>query len=356
MQDFGRYELRGLLGTGGMGEVHRAFDRTLRREVALKVLSPEHSADATYRARFLREATNAARLSHPNVVKIHQVGEFTVVDDSTGQREGRLYLDMELIEGTDLARLLESGRRPPDEAVQIVEQVARALDDAHGKGLVHRDVKPANVLLGRPGDGGPHAYLCDFGIALALDTTGPRHTVAGAVIGTLAYMAPERFHGVADQRTDVYSLACLLFETLTGRLPTIVEREQPSALRRALPAGLGEVVARGMARNPADRFAGAGELARAARRALTEQTVSPDPADGATVDLRRSAPGRPGGRLRTMLTDRWGLVVAGTAGGSAWAVLQASPFAVPIAVGVAAVVLGAKVAGDAFFGPTGGAG
>jgi serine/threonine protein kinase len=264
----GPYRVESLIARGGMGEVVRAYDTRHDRMVALKLLAARFAEDQEYRERFRREAHAVARLQEPHIIPIHAYGEL----------DGRLYLDMRLVEGQDLAaRLRSGGPLDPGEAVGIVEQVAQALGAAHAQNLVHRDVKPSNVLIAEAG----FAYLVDFGIARALDaTTGLTGT--GAAIGTLDYMAPERFgDGPTDYRVDVYSLACLLHECLTGSKPfpgttaasligAHLNQPPPSldAVRPGLPPALNAVIARGMAKNPADRFASAGELAAAARAAL----------------------------------------------------------------------------------------
>lgn len=279
---FGRYRLRGLLGAGGMGQVYRAYDTGTERVVALKVLPPEYAHDPVYRARFRREAQVAARLSEPHIVPIHDYGEI----------DGRLYLDMRLVEGTDLATLLNTdGALTPAAAVSCIAQVAAALDAAHRAGLVHRDVKPSNILTAPDG----FAYLIDFGIARGEGDAGL--TTAGAAIGTFAYMAPERLdHGDYDGRADVYSLACVLYECMTGSKPfpgTSVERQiaahlsapppRPSASSVGVPAAFDAVIARGMAKQPADRFPTAGALAAAARAALAHDR------DDATTIARTAA-------------------------------------------------------------------
>ncbi|MGE0301051.1 MAG: serine/threonine-protein kinase, partial [Pseudonocardia sp.] len=261
------------LGRGGMGEVYEAYDTVHERTVALKLLPESATSDEEYRARFRREAKTVATLNEPHVIPIHSYGEI----------DGRLFLDMRLVVGEDLAAVLaRTGPMPPSRAVAIVEQVAAALDAAHGDGLVHRDVKPSNVLLTASDFG----YLADFGIARAVAArTSARLTVTGATIGTLEYMAPERFtDGPVDARADVYALACVLHECLTGQppfpgrtLPSLLNAHlnQPPPRPSALVAGaaaLDPVVARGMAKRPEDRYQGAGELAAAARAAL-----APDP-------------------------------------------------------------------------------
>jgi hypothetical protein len=278
---FGRYRVLGLLGRGGMGEVYRAHDTETDRVVALKVLPLRLSANEEYVARFKRECRTAARLSEAHVVPIHQFGEI----------EGRLYLDMRLVDGTDLAAWLRVyGPMEPAVAVAVVGQLAQALDAAHALGLVHRDVTPSNVLLaGAHGAAVDPAtvfvYLFDFGIARPRSgAVGPDAMVltrAGVVPGSPRYVAPERFAGVeGDPRADVYSLACVLHETLTGRppftgeLPALMGAHlrkpppQPSVVHPGVPAGFDAVVARGMAKEPGERFQSAGELAAAARAVL----------------------------------------------------------------------------------------
>ncbi|MFD0360280.1 serine/threonine-protein kinase [Nocardia sp. GCM10030253] len=263
---FGRYRLLALLGAGGMGQVYRAYDTGTDRVVALKVLPPQYAHDAVYRERFRREAQAAARLSEPHIIPIHDYGEI----------DGRLFLDMRLVEGTDLAALAARGPMERTAAVAYIGQIASALDAAHRAGLVHRDVKPSNVLI-TPED---FAYLIDFGIARGTDDTGL--TTTGAAIGTFAYMAPERLtDGDYDARSDVYALACVLYECLTGSKPfpgDSVERQiaahltapppRPSTSVMNVPAAFDEVIVRGMAKNPADRYPSAGALAGSARAAL----------------------------------------------------------------------------------------
>jgi serine/threonine-protein kinase len=247
-----------------MGEVHRAYDTQHDRVVAVKLLNAHLVDDDDFRRRFTREARAAARLREPHVIPIHAYGEI----------DGRLYLDMRLVEGEDVSAVLtRRGAMPPAAAVDLVAQVAGALDAAHAEGLVHRDVKPSNVLL----DAGGFAYLVDFGIARSMarsaDITG-----TGIPVGTVAYMAPERFvpDGRVDHRADVYSLACLLYQCLAGTPP--FPDENPLALvqahlhreppRLGLSPAFDHVIATGMAKNPDDRYQTAGALAAAARHAL----------------------------------------------------------------------------------------
>ncbi|QLL10161.1 protein kinase [Mycobacterium vicinigordonae] len=257
-----------MLGRGGMGEVYRAHDTITERIVAVKVLPADLAGDAAFEQRFRREARTAATINDPHVVPIHNYGEI----------DGRLYVDMRLIEGRDLGTLIadEGGRLNAARAVAIIEQVASALDSAHQEQLVHRDVKPSNILI----TGRDFAYLIDFGIARAAADTAMTKT--GHMIGTLAYMAPERFNGTTDPGSDVYALACVLYECLTGERPypgdSLEEQvaghltkppPRPSVRCPDLPQALDAVIARGMAKNPQDRYRTASEFARAARVALT---------------------------------------------------------------------------------------
>jgi serine/threonine-protein kinase len=262
---FGRYRLVELLGRGGVGEVWRALDTGTDRMVAIKVLLPHFAKDATFEERFRREAHAAARLNNPHVIPIHDYGEI----------DGRLFVDMRLIDGHDLQAEIAQGPLTPERTVAVIDQIADALDAAHRIGLVHRDVKPSNILLD-----GDFAYLIDFGIARAVTDTGL--TVTGTAVGTMDYMAPERFeHKQADARSDVYSLACVLHQCLTGAKPFatgIVEGliashmftapPRPSQIRDGLPTSFDDVVAVGMAKDPEQRYASAKELASAARAAL----------------------------------------------------------------------------------------
>jgi serine/threonine protein kinase len=264
---FGRYRLLELLGQGGMGEVWRAYDPAIDRVVALKVLPPNLVGDQVFQERFRREARAAAGLDEPHVVPIFDFGEV----------EGRLYVTMRLIKGRDLETMLDDGPLNPTRAVGIIEQIALALDAAHLIGLVHRDVKPSNILVADH----DFAYLIDFGIARAVGQTGLTGT--GATIGTWAYMSPERLNaGQADARADVYALACVLHESLTGQRPfpgdSLEEQimghltnppPRASMLRTEVPAAMDDVIATGMAKDPAQRYQTTRDLSQAARAALT---------------------------------------------------------------------------------------
>ena len=271
---FGRYRLIELLGRGGMGEVWRAHDTaTNNRTVAIKLLPAQLAADPTFVARFRREADAAAQLNNPHIIPIHTYGEI----------DGRLYVDMRLVEGRDLHAVLADGPLEPARAVRVIEQVAKALHAAHKIGLVHRDVKPSNILL----DEDDFAYLIDFGIARA--ASDAPLTSAGGVIGSWHYMSPERMHaGQVDARADIYALACVLYECLTGSTPfpgNNTEQQvtahltapppRPSLTDPNVPATFDPVIAKGMAKDPDQRYATTVELARAAHAAITTPLLLP---------------------------------------------------------------------------------
>ncbi len=269
---FGQYELLELLGRGGMGEVYRARDTNTDRIVALKVLPAHLARDEVFQQRFRREAQAASGVNDPHVVPIHGYGEI----------DGRLYLDMRLIEGENLGSLLAQRDTPlgPKLGAVVVEQVASALDSAHARGLVHRDVKPTNILISDR----EFVYLIDFGLARTAGETGL--TTAGSTLGTLAYMAPERFNGgQSDTRSDIYALTCVLYECLTGRRPypsdsleqqiaghLVSTPPRPSDTDPAL-AAFDAVIAKGMAKDPDRRYQTGRALAAAVRQALDAPRV-----------------------------------------------------------------------------------
>ena len=284
---FGRYQLIELLGRGGMGEVWRAHDTEIDRVVAIKMLLPHYAKDPDFEKRFLREARAAGRLDDPHIVPIYDVGEI----------DGRLYVTMRLINGTDLQTLLDTGPLEPARAVHIVEQIASALQCAHQAGLVHRDVKPSNILLAD----NDFAYLIDFGIARGATDTAL--TSANTTIGTWAYMAPERFStGESQPASDVYALACVLYQCLTGHPPypgdtleqvavghMVAPPPHPSDDSDTIPTAMDHVIDTGLAKQPADRYPTTTELAAAARHALTTSSTRLDDATHPTRPAALSA-------------------------------------------------------------------
>ena len=260
-QKLGQYRLLEEIGRGGMAVVYKAYQPTLDRYVAIKVLPHQFTFDREFVERFLREARAAARLNHPHIVTIHDVGE----------ANGTYFIVMEYLEGPSLADLLrQQGALPPQQAAQIVAQVASALDYAHGQGFVHRDVKPSNVLLGAGG----MAKLTDFGIVRAAE--GTRLTQTGTLLGTPEYMSPEHIRGRGvDARSDIYSLGVVAYEMLTGRVPfsgdtmAVLHAHvyEPPDLS-VLPAGIGPVVERALAKEPEERFESAGTFAQALGQAV----------------------------------------------------------------------------------------
>ncbi|MEO3761672.1 bifunctional serine/threonine-protein kinase/transporter substrate-binding domain-containing protein [Mycobacterium sp. B14F4] len=313
---FGHYQLRELIGRGGMGEVYRAYDTRTDRIVALKVLPPSMAADETFQQRFRRESQAAAGLNDPHVVPIHGFGEI----------DGRLYLDMRLIEGRNLGTILSDTGKPIDAAlaVKVVEQVATALDAAHGAGLIHRDIKPSNILITER----EFVYLIDFGLARTAGEKGL--TTAGSTLGTMAYMAPERFEGKpVDATADIYALTCVLYECLTGVRPypaDSLEQQIAGHMTKEVPrpstidprlAAFDEVIAKGMAKKPAKRYQTAGELAEAARRALNTPVRT---AGSGRHAARRASPTRTRASRRALAAVASVLLVAalGTFGVLQW--------------------------------------
>ncbi|WP_354697798.1 serine-threonine kinase [Paraconexibacter sp. AEG42_29] len=262
---FAGHRIDAVAGRGGMGVVYRATQLDLDRTVALKLIAPALAGDPLFRERFIRETRVAAGIDHPNVIPVFYAGE----------NESRLYLAMRYVSGEDLRTLVRrEGPLDPARAVRILAQVASALDAAHASGIVHRDVKPANVLLG----GGEHAYLTDFGLTKRVHSVSGV-TQAGGWVGTLGFVSPEQIRGEAvDARTDVYALGCVLFHALTQTPPHQRDSDEgtlwahlhdpPAALPDSVPAALGAVVARALAKDPADRYPSAGDLGRAMQAAV----------------------------------------------------------------------------------------
>ena len=281
----GAYVLGEVLGRGGMGVVYRATHVHLGREVALKLLAPELSDNVEFRRRFLRESRLAASLDHPNVITVYDAGDFN----------GTLYIAMRYVEGIDLAQLLrEQGPLEPLAAVSLLDQVAAALDAAHEHDLVHRDVKPANVMIASG-----RCYLTDFGLTKQAAATADSLSLTrtGSFLGTLHYSAPEQIEGrEITGQTDVYALGCVLHECLTGAPPFTKDSEvallyahlsepppPPSELRSDLPGAIDDVVAKALAKSPEERHRTCGELMSAARTALTGEA-------GQTMLARPPAP------------------------------------------------------------------
>ena len=271
------YRIETLLGRGGMAAVYLAEDPRLKRKVALKVLAPELAADDAFRRRFIGESERLASVDHPNIIPVYEAGE-----------DGDLlFIAMRYVDSTDLKQLIaRGGSLPPELAVSIVTQVAGALDAAHARGLVHRDVKPANILVAA-GSGSQHAYLSDFGLTKRTGGTSGL-TKTGQFMGTIDYVAPEQISGKGvDARTDQYALACVLFECLTGHPPYM--RDDDAAVlfshisgpppkvtseRPLLPQEIDDVIVKGMAKDRNDRFATCLELANAARSALAKEATA----------------------------------------------------------------------------------
>ena len=317
---FAGYRVEALVARGGMGVVYRASDLSLQRPVALKLIAPELAEDERFRGRFLKESRLAASLDHANVVPIYEAGE----------RDGQLYLAMRYVEGSDLKALLRrDGRLGAERALAILGQVASALDAAHRRGLVHRDVKPGNVLIDEDG----HAYLTDFGVSKQL---GGVSTDTGRMVGTLDYLAPEQIRGEAvDARTDGYALACVLYECLAGTPPFHRETEGETLWAhmheqvvplRDHPA-LNPVLQKGLAKERTERYASCAELIEEARRALGLATPSARRSRIPAVLVRRRR-----GILAAGL-----LVLAATTAAAIVALTQGGPRPPPVGNGVVAI-------------------
>jgi serine/threonine protein kinase len=275
---FAGYRIESVLDRGGMGVVYKATDPDLDRPIALKIIAPEHTQNATAVARFKAECRLAASLEHPNIVPIHRGGEF----------EGVLYLAMRFVPGTNLRHIIDRGPMDLRRVARIVAQVASALDTAHDRGLVHRDVKPANILITTSG-GHDQVYLTDFGLTKRLGSVGAL-TRTGGWVGTPDYVAPEQIQGHnVDRRADVYSLGCVLFEMLTGRVAYVKDSDMaklwahvtdppplPRTERPQLVEAFDDIVSRATAKDPEDRYPTAGALSAAVSQAVDEQEAARD--------------------------------------------------------------------------------
>ncbi|SFK74853.1 protein kinase domain-containing protein [Geodermatophilus ruber] len=290
-----RYQMMTLLATGGMGQVWRARDLALERPVAVKVLRPRHAADATALSRFRREARLTAGLTHPNIATVHDYGEARLTPGPRGDRIP--FLVMELVDGEPLSAVLRrEGRVTPARTLQIVRQTAAGLAAAHAAGVVHRDVKPSNLLLGPGGT----VKITDFGIAWSGSRdplTGP-----GEVMGTAQYLSPERAHGaMAGPASDVYALGLVAYECLAGRRPfdgaspvqvaLMHAHGEPDPLPDDVPARVRELVARMLVKDPRKRIADGAAVLRAVEEAVAGSAVLPEPDPDATTVLRLGDPG-----------------------------------------------------------------
>ena len=320
----GPYRIDRVIGRGGMGVVYLAEHVHLERPVALKVLSEHLAHDASFRERFVRESRMAARLHHPNIIPVHDAGE----------QGGVLFIAMHYVDGEDLAALLDRGALPPDRALPILDKVASALDEAHANGIIHRDVKPGNIVLGkeRPGHQ-QEVYLTDFGLVREMDRRS-RLTQSGYFVGTLDYAAPEMFQNTPiDGHADQYSLACVLYQCLTGEVP--FPRDSEGALiaahlmdppphladkRPALSGELDAAVARGWPRRPRTGSCPAPSWSKAPQRprlahAARGATIAAAPPLSAPEEGATAAPMTPPPAPVPGL-DRTGAGAAATAGTS----------------------------------------
>ena len=284
------YRIEERIGRGGMGVVYRAQHMNLQRRAAIKIIAPEFADTKGFRTRFIREARIAAALQHPNIVTVYDAGQ-------SGET---LYIAMQFIRGSDLGAILrEEGRLRPYRAIDVCRQIASALDAAHGMALIHRDVKPGNVLIE-----GRRAYLTDFGLTKRSGDIDSDLTQAGELVGTIHYIAPEQIEGgQVDARTDVYSLACLLFHCLVGDVPFSRDTDvaviyahlsetppKPSDLRPELPLGLDAVIAKALDKSPDRRFASCSDLMSAARVVLDAAGPLADTVPGRGVPAGGDAP------------------------------------------------------------------
>ncbi len=289
-----RYELGETLGRGGMAEVFEGQDQRLNRRVAVKVLRPDLARDPAFQSRFRREAQSAASLNDPNIVAVYDTGEDML--DGAGQHAMVPYIVMEYVDGHTLRELMSSGRRLlPERSLEIMSSVLSALDYSHAHGIIHRDIKPGNVMLTRTGD----VKVMDFGIARAVADAQATMTQGNAVMGTAQYLSPEQARGeVVDARSDLYSAGCLLYELLTGRPPFQGESAvsvayqhvsetpvPPSQIDPAVPPELDGLVLKSLAKNPGDRYQTANEF-----KADVERALAGLPVTGTIPTLRATVP------------------------------------------------------------------
>ena len=280
--DIAGYAIESVLGRGAMGVVYVARQRSPERRVALKLITPAFAGDEVFRRRFLREATAAAAIEHPHILPVYAAGE----------SDGILYMAMRLVDGQDLREILRGSKELTlDRVERIIGQVGGALDAAHARGLVHRDVKPGNILVARQRDAedADFGYLTDFGVSIWTASSSATITSAGQMVGTANYVAPEQIEGGhVDGRTDLYSLGCVLYECLTGRAPfggrapaAILyahlheQAPAPSSIRPDLPPGVNAVIDRALRKSPEERYASCRELTHDLSEALAEPTATP---------------------------------------------------------------------------------
>jgi hypothetical protein len=348
--EFAGYRIERSLGRGGMGVLYLAVEPGLERHVALKLIAPEAAADEVFARRFAEESRIAASIEHPNVVPIYAAGE----------EDGIPFIAMRYVSGSDLGRRLSrQGRLEPSVAVALIAQVGNGLDAIHAAGLVHRDVKPANVLLSETGGGIDHAYITDFGVARNVATESGL-TQTGRFVGTLDYVAPEQISGGAvDARADVYALGCLLFKLLTGDVPYPRDGEAarlyahlndpppaPSLHATAVPMALDDVAIRAMSKIPEDRYPSAGDLGRAAMAALSgsspglpERTVATGAAATRTAETtapQTGPPGKPTAATRRLESENGG----GSKEGRRGVLIGAAGLAAIAGIVVAVIALG----------------
>ncbi|MGH2702192.1 MAG: protein kinase domain-containing protein, partial [Actinomycetota bacterium] len=296
---FAGYRIEAMIGRGGMGLVYRAQDERLKRKVALKVLPPQKATDEAFRTRFIRESEAAASIDHPNIIPIFEAGE----------EAGGLFIAMRFVDGPDLKQYLtQRGPLSLDEATGLLDGVAGALDAAHAQGLVHRDVKPQNILIsmGPASVATRHVYLTDFGL-MKTKEVGREVTAEGQFVGTIDYVAPEQMEGrPLDGRADVYALGCVLYECLTGNVPfergsdvsTMLAhmQEAPPSVRSNRPdlsPGIDDIIGRALAKSPEDRYPTCRDLTKALRQEVevssndqrpeADRAVATGPPNGGTV-------------------------------------------------------------------------
>ncbi len=313
----GRYEIQGLLGRGGMADVHAALDVRLGRSVAIKRLRIELAGDPTFQARFRREAQSAASLNHPSIVSVYDTGE---EPDPSGSGVMLPYIVMERVEGKTLRDILREGRKIlPERALEITASVLSALDYSHRAGIIHRDIKPANVMLTPTGE----VKVMDFGIARAISDASATMTQTAAVVGTAQYLSPEQARGEqVDARSDLYSTGCLLFELLTGRPPFVGDspvsvayqhvREEPSPpsfFERTVTPEIDAITLKALTKRVDERYQSASEMRADIERALSGQPVLAPAVTGAAASLETQQHflARPGGDTSTTtITPRGG--------------------------------------------------